>query len=201
MLKIVSCCQFTKPGYGLLAEALKNALQYTQTRCLDWDTHSDLQPWDLELGGGALCCSPDFLTPSPAAQLLWETLPQHPLPRRSCWLFEQQWPCRERSNCSYADSSSAAVSTGCSTSAGGVRPTAPELRSGGHRRKQTQSAPEKAGFPSTGNKTAPSLPTCLFPPTLLCSAIIQTSVSLATLSLLFLSPRLQPILLSHSFLT
>lgn len=72
--------------------------------------------------GGPLRYSPDFLTPSPSTLLLHSCCGRRCRSTRcqgeGCWLFEQQWPCCKRSNCRYTDSSSAAVSTGCSTSTG-----------------------------------------------------------------------------------
>lgn len=69
--------------------------------------------------GGPLRHSPDFLT-SPSTLLLHSCCGRRcrstGCQGEGCWLFEQQWPSCERSNCRYTDSLYAAVSTGRSTS-------------------------------------------------------------------------------------
>lgn len=145
--------------------------------------------------GGLLRCSPDFLTPSPSTLLLHSCCGRRCRSTRcqgeGCWLFAQQWPCCERSNCRYTDSSSAAVSTGCSTSTGShtfcsARPSTLNNCTSSYGLEGTVTHKHtllREIRMSINRKQNCSVFAYLsFPPTLLCSTIIHTSVSLSTLS-------------------
>lgn len=65
-----------------------------------------LSPWGQCFGEGPLCCGPDFLTPPIPSKLLFHSCCGRcccstRCQGEGCWLFEQQWPPCEHSNCRY----------------------------------------------------------------------------------------------------